>query len=124
MHSEGPGNESGPEPGNRVEIPAVLDLAGNDVLSGDAGHGFSDIGQQEVMQGPVPTAHAGAHGFLLDVLGEGSALLGVLGVEPGGDVAHGVPGALIAFEEHLFGVFAEEPACPSMHGLLFRAAEL
>jgi hypothetical protein len=89
-----------------VQIAAVADLGGDDVLAGEALGGASEVGHEEVVEGPFPAAHAGAHGFLLDVLGEGRTLLGELGVEGSGEIAHGVQCALVSFEEHLFGVFA------------------
>ena len=81
---------------------------GDDFVAGHAGDSAAHIRRQEVMNGPVPPAHAGADGFLLDVLAESCTLLGQLGVEGSGDVAHGVQGALVPFEEHLLGVFTEE----------------
>ena len=102
----------------------MLDLLGDDVLAGDAGDGAAHIGQQEVVQGPVPAAHARAHGLLLDVLRESCPLLGVLGVEGSGQVAHGVEGMLVALEEHLLGVFAEELTQAAVHGLLLGAAQI
>jgi DNA invertase Pin-like site-specific DNA recombinase len=81
-----------------------------------------------MMSSPVTRAtapaHTGADCFLLDVLAEGGALLGELGVEGSGDVAHGILGTFITFEEHLLGVFTEEPAETAMHGLLFRATHI
>lgn len=76
------------------------------------------------MDGPFPSAHACADSLLLDVLGEGRALLSVFGVEGSGQVAHGITGTLIALEEHLFAVFAEETAQASMHGLLFCSTQI
>jgi hypothetical protein len=68
------------------------------------------------VEGAFPAAHAGADRLLLDVLGEGCTLLGELGVEGGGQVAHGVQCARVSFEEHLFGVFTEE-ASPCVRSL-------
>jgi len=81
----------------------MLDLVGNDLRSRDPADGAAQVGQQEVVQWPVPPAHAGADSFLLDVLGEGRTLLGELGMEGSGQVAHGIQCALVTFEEHLFG---------------------
>jgi len=89
-----------------IEIPPVLDFAGDDVLLGQPLDGAAQVGHQEVMEGPLPAAHAGAHGFLLDVLRQSGPLLGELGVEGSGQVAGRVEGMLISFEEHLFGVCA------------------
>src|SRR5579862_8979218 len=68
----------------RVQIPAVLHFPGDDVLAGGAGDGAAQVGRQEVMNGPVPTAHAGADGLLLDVLRQCCPLLGQLGVHGSG----------------------------------------
>lgn len=86
-----------------IQIPAVLHFLGDDVFAGDAGDGAAQIGQQEVMQGSLPAAHAGAYGLLLDVLAESSSLLSELGMEGSGEVTHGVEGMLITLEEHFFG---------------------
>jgi hypothetical protein len=40
----------------------------------------------------------------------------------GGEIAHGVQCARISFEEHLFGVFAEQLAQSRVHGLLLGSA--
>lgn len=92
----------------RIQIPAVLDLLRDDVLARHPGDGAAQIRRQEVVDRPLPPAHAGADSFLLDVLRQSRALLGVLGVEGSRQVAHGVGCALISLEEHLFGVFSEE----------------
>jgi hypothetical protein len=97
----------------------VLDLPGNDVLSGYPLDRAAQVGRQEVMNGPLPPAHAGSHCFLLDVLREGRAFLGQLGVEGGGDIAHGIEGMLISFEEHLLGVLSYRFSQPAVHGLFF-----
>ena len=81
----------------------MLHFLGDDVFAGDAGDSAAEIGQQEVMQGSLPAAHACAYGLLLDVLAESSSLLGELGVEGSWQVTHGVEGMLINLEEHLFG---------------------
>jgi hypothetical protein len=67
--------------GQGIEIAAVLDLTGDDVVAGDARDGAAQIGQQEVMNGPFPAAHPGANCFLLDVLRQSCTLLGKLGME-------------------------------------------
>jgi len=59
----------------------VLHFPGDDVLAGYAGDGATEVRSQEVMNGPVPPAHAGADGFLLNVLRESCPFLGQLGVE-------------------------------------------
>jgi hypothetical protein len=46
--------------GQGVEVAAVLDLVGDNVGSGQAGDGAPEVGRQEVVPGPLPTAHAGA----------------------------------------------------------------
>jgi len=94
----------------RIQIPPVADFPGNQVLPGHSLDDAAQIRRQEVMNRPVPAAHAGADGLLLDVLGESRTLLGELGMRRGGDVAHRIKEALITFEEHLFGVFTEETA--------------
>ena len=76
------------------------------------------------MNGPFPSAHAGTDSFLLGVLAESRALLSVLRVEGGRQVAHGVKSALVAFEEHLLGVFTEETAHAAVHGLLFSSSQI
>ena len=91
-----------------VEIAAVLDLAGDPVLSGQPFNRAPEVGHEEVVEGPLPAAHAGADSFLLDVLGQGCTFLGELGVEGSGKIAGRVERMLVSFEEHLFGVFAEE----------------
>jgi hypothetical protein len=68
----------------------------------------AEIGCQEVMDGPFPAAHAGADGFLLQVLAVGRALLPHLGVEGCGDIAHGVDGRVVALEGNLFGILAQD----------------
>lgn len=108
--------------GQGVEIALVLDLGRDDVGSGDAGDGAADIREDEVVDRPFPPAHAGADGFLLDVLAESCTLLSELGVEGSGDIPHGVPCGLIAFEESFFGVAAHEAAKPAVHALFFSAA--
>jgi hypothetical protein len=112
------------EPHQRVQIPAVLDFPGDDVLAGHPGNGSPEIRRQEVMDGPVPAAHAGPDRFLLDVLRESRPFLGQLGVVAGGEIAHGVEGMLVAFEEHLLGVFTEETAQAAVHGLLFGSSQI
>ena len=92
--------------GQGVQIPAMLDLLGDNVLSGGTSYGASEIRQQEVVDRPFPTAHPSADCLLLNVLREGSALLCVFGVEGGGQVALGVESALISLEENLFGGIA------------------
>lgn len=77
-------------------------------MTGESFRRTAQVGHQEVMEGTLPAAHPGADRFLLDVLGERRALLRELGVEGCGQVAHGVVGRLVSFEEHLFAVFAEE----------------
>lgn len=71
--------------GQGIEVAAVPDLGRNDVLPGDAGDGAAQVGHQEVVDGPLPAAHAGADGFLLDVLAESGSLLSQPGVEGSGD---------------------------------------
>ena len=93
-----------------VQIPAVLNLAWDDVFAGHTGDGAAQVWRQEVMNRPFPPAHASADSFLLDVLRERRPFLGKLGVEGSGDVAHGVPGPLISLEEHLLGVLSKESA--------------
>ena len=95
----------------------VLNLLGNDVLPGGALDQAAEIRRQEVMDRPIPPAHARSHRLLLDVLAEGRALLGHLGVVGRGDVASRVQRALVAFEEHLLAELAEEPSHASVHGL-------
>ena len=102
----------------------MLHLGGDDILSGDARDRAAHVGQDEVVQGALPAAHAGADSFLLDVLTECGALLGKLGVEGRGDVARRVPGGLISFEEHLLGVATEELAKSAVHGLLLGASQV
>ena len=108
----------------RVQIPAMLDLLGDDIAAGHAGDGTAQVRRQEVMNRPLPPAHAGADSFLLGVLAESSTFLGELGMERSGDIAHGVGCALISFEEELFGVLTEEASQPAMHGLLLSAAQV
>jgi hypothetical protein len=102
----------------------VLDLLRDDVAAGHAGDGTAEIRRQEVMNRPLPPAHAGADSFLLCVLAESSTLLSKLGMERSGDIAHGAGCALISFEEELFGVFTEEASHPAMHGLLLSTAQV
>jgi len=107
-----------------VQIPPVLNLLGDDILAGAAGDGAAHVRGQEVMNGPVSPAHARAHGFLLDVWAERRALLGQLDVEGEGRVTHGVEGVLVAIEEHLLGVLAEEFTHAAVHGLLLGSAHI
>ena len=88
------------------------------------GGGAAGAGHQEVMDGALPAAHAGADSFLLDVLAESGFLLSQLGVEGSGDVAGRVPPGLVAFEEELLGVLAGQLAEPAVHGLFFGAAQI
>jgi hypothetical protein len=76
------------------------------------------------MDGPFPPAHASSSGFLLCVLAESCTLLSVLCVEWSRKVAHGINSALVAFEEHLLGVFTEETAHAAVHGLLFSSSQV
>jgi hypothetical protein len=76
------------------------------------------------MDGPFPPAHASSSGFLLCVLAECCTFLGVLRVKGSRQVAHGINSALVAFEEHLLGVFTEETAHAAVHGLLFRSSQV
>ncbi len=92
--------------GQGVEIPPVLDLGGDPVPAGQALDRAPEVGHQEVMEGPLPAAHPGADRLLLDVLGKSSSFLGELGMEGSGEIAGGVEGMLISFEEHLLGVLA------------------
>jgi hypothetical protein len=110
--------------GQGIEITTVLDLFGDDVGAGGPLDQAAEPGRQEVVKGPLPAAHAGAHGFQLDVLRQGRTFLGELGVEGCGDIPHGVEAALFTLEEEFLGVFAHQAAEASMHGLLFGAAQL
>ena len=76
------------------------------------------------MDRPLPPAYAGANGFLLYVLAESYPFLSVLGVEGSRQVAYGVQSTLVAFEEHLLGVFTEETAHAAVHGLLFSSSQI
>jgi hypothetical protein len=84
----------------------------------------AQIRSQEVMDRPLPPAYAGANGFLLYVLAESYPFLSVLGVEGSRQVAYGVQSTLVAFEEHLLGVFTEETAHAAVYGLLFSSSQV
>jgi len=65
--------------GQRVQIPSMLDVFRDD---GDVGCPIDSSPEpvgQHVVNGPFPAAHAGADGFLLDVLAECGTFLGELG---------------------------------------------
>ena len=100
------GPQVGHHVGHGVEIAPVLDLGGDPVLAGQPFYSPAQVGHQEVVEGPLPAAHAGADRFLLDVLGKSRTFLGELGVEGSGEIAGRVEGMLVSFEEHLLGVFA------------------
>ena len=95
----------------------------DDVDAGSALDQATEPGSQHVVDGPLPAAHAGADGFLLDVLRDGSTFLGELGAEGSRQVAGWVEWTLFSLEEQFLGVFAEHTAQASMHGLLFGAAQ-
>jgi hypothetical protein len=54
--------------GQGVQVAAVLDFAGDDVLAGQPGDSAAGVGHQEVVDGALPAPHPGADRFLLDVL--------------------------------------------------------
>ncbi len=102
----------------------MLGLLRDDSFASHARNGAADVGSEEVMNGPFPPAHAGADSFLLLVLREGGAFLGELGVERSRHVAHWIQSTLIALEEHLLCVLAEELAEAPVHRLLFGSAQV
>jgi hypothetical protein len=76
------------------------------------------------VDGPFPAAHAGADGFLLQVLAVGCTLLPHLGVKGCGDIAHGVDGRVVSFEGNLFGILAQGTCQTPEHGLLLGSAQV
>jgi hypothetical protein len=102
----------------------MLDLCGNHRRVRGAFDQSAEVGCQKVVDGPFPTAHAGADRFLLQVLAVGGALLPHLGVKGCGDVAHGVDGSVVAFEGNLFGILAQSACQTPEHGLLLGSAQV
>jgi len=90
---------------------------------GDADDGAAHIWRKEVVNRPVPPAHAGTNSLLLNVLAERGALLSKLGMKRHRNVPHRVEAALIAFEECFLGILAHEPAEPALHGPLVGASQ-
>ena len=108
----------------RIQVPAVLHFSGDDVYAGDARYRAAAPDGHHIVDGPLPPAHPGSYRFLLDALAEGGTLLGKFGMERGKHIAHRVPGALIALEEHLLGKLAEKTAHPPVHGLLLGSSHV